>query len=1375
MFYFYLHQRLKNLVFTLIAVTAILFFSNTIPTVSAYQPAVHTTLYAQASDWTVHAQEGEDLSSGGSGLVIKEDEVTISGSISHRSFGDTLLAMVNYFIGFLGFLTTLAFVYAGVLWVLSGGNEDSITKAKKIMTYAALGMVVVILSFSAVRFIAGSAGGGDVGGGGAGEACNVNGDCEAGLICGFDNESSQFICTEPSPSGNICRDNADCPLGFKCNETSGRCDPYDRPGAIEGGPADPAYGENLDNMDSLMENLENDLDVSGLSDEVKEEVKNALTGTGGDTDQQIENLEDMLTNLPEGLTEADTRAIENLIDGLKRLKLIRAELEKLHETMPESKEILQAYDDTSDDLETLSEDPTNKIKYRRFDAQYKKLKQLVRDFPYVLARIFATPGQGNVPFSVQFDGLDSVDPTGGTISAYRWSYLDSAGKEVSLGSDPVVIHEFTEPNTYAVRLKVSTSQLDSDGYKTAADGVSVVRVQARPPESDVRFRINGTEAEDIMHVTLQESQAGLAFDPSSTVPAMGRTIQKYEWFYGDTGEEVRLAPTTVVHTYDEPGDYFVKLQTTDSLGVKDKRIVKLFVKSLAADIRFSPATGNVNTEFNFIGLGSRSDDGVIKDYAWQIQDAEGRTVIESDEDSFYHRFDRPGTYNVILQVTDIAGIKDRYVRELVIFSRSPVANFEFSTPTQNHPNRFEFNAVDSYDPDEGDQMTYSWDFDGNGDFDVIDSEEALVTYDYKKAGEYRAKLQVEDSFGQRSQVEKKVSVKSVLSGDIQTNRQATRVGEPIEFTADSPNAVAYLWEFGDGETQSSEETTMSHTYNKSGKFTVKMNFFDKDDNENYDTQRILVGAGDEPMAAISYTVNGREARLIENLCGENQEGAVVTRADLIRLDARNSINTDGSSRLLSYDWNFPGGEKSSNKESSYKFDEISKEGECFSVSLIVRDQLTGKLSKEDKTYFKVINQLPQITDFVITPPETDELITPAKVRLKVVNPKDMDGTIKKYRWWYTREGFEDERLGVHSTSASDTEIVITSFGEPDTLNRYFFVVEITDNDNGAYNSQERFGEVSYLDVKNGPNLSPVAEFTMDKTTISVGDSITFISRSYDPQGDPLPNDAFRWDFDGDGEFDDTTSGPQVNRQFNTPGEYEVRLKVVYRGLSSSASKIVFVETTESLPQAAFTYTIEGNTVRFDGSHSRFDPTLEDTTLRFEWDFDIADDANGNGIKDDDVQSTEMTASFEYPDMNLHRVKLKVKDFTGMEGVVVRDVDLNQTEAERQRNAYKSLRISAPKNPLTTLDIEIIPIVLEKGGSADLSVRVLNADGSPYNGKVFFEIMEGSGMFTPNPAEAKDSKASTIFNAADTGKTRIRVRATDTLHGELTEEATFNIK
>jgi PKD repeat protein len=1395
------------------------------------------------------ADEGAADQNTGLGLQIPGEAQISPDIVQTSTFGALVINIVDYFVGFLGTIAVIMFIYAGVLMVIAGGDEQLLTKAKKIMTYAAIGLVVVIISYSAVRFITGAGqeslcnngkgcesgtvcqqneksewrckasdqlcGGGctqgewcvlDGGdyvcesssGPGQLEGCHSSADCKSGEWCsanltcvaGSDtscmaNEECESpktcdmygFCRNPDANaGSSCKDNTDCPSKYVCNMDTNKCEAGGTGiGGVEGGPSQAAAEEALNNIAKLVTDLTDLLDgigddVDGLSDKDKAALLDALNaGMLADKMAGIQTLMDKTTD-PKAL-----EVMDKVMEAMEKLKDLREELDGLRLTMPESAKTIESWDKTSEALDNLIDDPLNNIKLRRFEKEYRELQDLIRKFPVVKSKIHAAPGEGNVPFTVTLDGMDSEDPTGGTISDYKWSYLDASGNSVSLGNEPVIVHEFTGPNTYSVRLQVSTSQTDADGYKTAMDGVSFVRVRANPPASQVAFKINGVQALDVYHVTLEEAQAGIAFDPSITVPALGRTIEKYEWLYGDAITEERSTPTAVVHSYNKAGEFFVTLKVTDNHGITDKRIIKLFVKSLAADIEVKPSDGNVNTEFSFRGVNSRSDDGSIKEYQWEINDPKGNTIAEKEEESFTYKFDSPGEYKVYLTVTDITGAKDKYLKILKISSRDPVASFTYDIPAPNHPNRVEFSALNSYDPDAGDKITYSWDFDGDGNFDIIKTNDINVTHEYKKTGEYRITLQAEDAFGQHNQIQKGISIDSVLSGDIVIPKRSAQVNEEVVLKADSPNSVAYLWEFGDGETINTDQPEVTYKYNKKGKYRVKMNFFDEEDNENSDTAFMLIGNQDYPVAAATVTVNGRDHGFTDDLCGEGKNGIVVNRADNLMLSAKDSVNTDGSGRMLSYDWRLADGTTNSRKEFSHRFSEVNREGECFSASLVVRDQVSGKLSDEDVIYFKVINELPTIIDFVIEAGEQKELVTPAKIILKAIGPKDPDGQVKKYRWWYYREGYEDEMLGVHSTSAPQTEMIITAQGEPDTVNRYHFVLEVMDNDGGIYNSFERFGEFSYLDIKNGPNLSPVAEFIVDKTTVSVGDSITFISQSYDPQGDEMPNDAYKWDFDGDGEFDDTSTGPQVNRQYNTPGEYTVRLKVVYRGLSSSATKTVFVEQVQSLPQAAFTYEIDGSTVKFDAGNSRYDPNLSDTTLRYEWDFDITKDANGNGINDDDVESTEMAPSYAYSDLGTYRVRLKVKDILGMEGVVVRDVNLSMSAADRQKNTYQSIKVNSPNQPITALNVAIMPVQVSKGDTADISVNVINADGSPYYGQVFFEIAEGSGELSPNPVQAKDSKASAIFTAADPGSVRIKVRATDTYYGEIIEEVVLTVK
>lgn len=1370
--------------------------------------------HAESSTLEVASSSIVGLEQGGSGLTIPTGSATISsGIVQDRTFGALVIDIINYFLGFLGFLATLMFIYAGVLMVVNSGVEEMITKAKTIMTYASLGLIVILLSFAIVKFITSSTGGGTGEGignnnsGNVGEfstcldsstcsqgeycsasgscvrgtdaTCNSNEDCDSEQIC-----SIYGFCRNPNASsGSICNSNTDCPPRFVCNLDVNQCQiggigfggNNSEGGGVISGESEGASEEVLDIIDDLFTDVVDILDpindlIENLSEDDRSNVITALEQ--GLLEDKISGIEDLIAGTDD---PAVLEVLERILDGLEALEDLRKELDRLRIVMPESEDSIKAYDEASEALNNLIDDPLNTVKLKRFEKRYRSLKDIIRTFPVVKSVIRAVPASGNVPFTVTLDGLDSIDPMGGTISNYEWSFLDNNGKTVSLGNEPVLVHEFTEANTYSIKLKVSTSRVDSAGFKTAADGISFVRIKANPPTSQVSFRINGIIPTDIYHVTLEEASAGLIFDPSSTVPALGRVIEKYEWLYGDTNSEERTTPTSVVHSYNKVGEFFVTLRVTDNHGLVDRKIIKLFVKSLAADINVSPDEGNVNTEFRFQGVNSRSDDGEIGDYKWEIEDKEGVVVAESEEENFYHIFDKPGEYNISLLITDITGSKDKSLKVLRVVSRPPISSFSYNITDSNHPNKVEFNAINSYDPDQGDNITYSWDFNDDGDFDIVKTNDIRVYYTYNRSGDYRVTLQVEDSFGERNQIQKGVSIKSTLSGDIFLEKRAAKVGDEITFEARSPNAVAYLWEFGDSETSSTEDNVIKYTYNKKGKYKVKLNFFDNDDNDNSDSTYMLIGDRDEPISAVNILVNGRDQGVIDDLCGPNKNGVSVTRADILLLSGKDSINRDGSSRLLSYSWELTDGSRSSRKEFTHKFDEISRADECFKASLVVRDQISGKVSEEDSIYFKVFNKEPTIVDFVIESEKGKELVTPTKVNLKAVTPKDLDGQIKKFRWWYYRDGYQDEKLGVHSTSNGETEIVITAEGQADSTNKYYFVLEVTDNDGGVYNTTERFGEVSYLDVKNGPNLSPVAEFTVDKTTIAVGDSITFVSQSYDPQGDKLPNDAYRWDFDGDGSFDDVSSGSQVNRQFNTPGEYEVRLKISHRGLSSSTSRTIFVEQVDSLPQAAFTYKIDGNKVSFDANNSRFDPNLDDTTLRFEWDFDVFDDDNGNGINDDDIQSSEVNPTFTFDEIRLYRVRLKVKDSLGMEGVVVRDVDLGLSAKEREAATYHSLGVSSPNQPLTSLLVSVSPSDIISSGTSDVTATVLNADNSPYLGKVYFEVIEGSGIFSPNPVDSKEAVASSIFSAIDPGLVKIRVRATDTYYGEVVEDVTINVK
>lgn len=81
--------------------------------------------------------------------------------------------IIRIVIGFLGIIAVGLIIYAGWLWMTSQGNEDKIEQAKKILTNAIIGLLIIISAFAIVSFIlnkligdfGGGPGGGDNGGG----------------------------------------------------------------------------------------------------------------------------------------------------------------------------------------------------------------------------------------------------------------------------------------------------------------------------------------------------------------------------------------------------------------------------------------------------------------------------------------------------------------------------------------------------------------------------------------------------------------------------------------------------------------------------------------------------------------------------------------------------------------------------------------------------------------------------------------------------------------------------------------------------------------------------------------------------------------------------------------------------------------------------------------------------------------------------------------------------------------------------------------------------------------------------------------------------------------------------------------------------------
>lgn len=62
---------------------------------------------------------------------------------------------LNFFLGFLGLLAVIMVIYGGVLYVTAAGEQEKVDKGKKIIMYAVVGIVIILLSFAIVNTLLG--------------------------------------------------------------------------------------------------------------------------------------------------------------------------------------------------------------------------------------------------------------------------------------------------------------------------------------------------------------------------------------------------------------------------------------------------------------------------------------------------------------------------------------------------------------------------------------------------------------------------------------------------------------------------------------------------------------------------------------------------------------------------------------------------------------------------------------------------------------------------------------------------------------------------------------------------------------------------------------------------------------------------------------------------------------------------------------------------------------------------------------------------------------------------------------------------------------------------------------------------------------------
>ena len=484
------------------------------------------------------------------------------------------------------------------------------------------------------------------------------------------------------------------------------------------------------------------------------------------------------------------------------------------------------------------------------------------------ANVTANVLTGPAPLAVAFNPSGSTSDDG--ITSYAWSFGDGTTR---VNTSPAVESKtYTTAGTYPVSLQI----IDGTGRTATANVTIVVTAPVAPVASFTSSHSSGV------------APLAVTFDPAASSDDV--QIASYRWDFG--GGDIRTTGTaaSVSKTFNTPGSYIVSLQVTDNAGLTAtaSRIITVNAPANVAPVASftsSHSSGVAPLAVTFNPAAS-SDDVQIVSYRWDFGDGDTRTMTSAA--SVSKTFGTPGTYTVILEVTDDVGLSATTsttvtVMEAEMEQDPPVAAFSASPGSGVAPLAVSFDPAASHD--DGQIVSYLWNF---GDGEVrTESTAASLSKTFSTPGSYTVTLQVTDDAGLTATASRIITVtepETVQDPPVAAFSASQSSGiAPLAVTfdpaasSDDRQIVSYRWDFGNGEVRTEPTAaSVSKTFGTPGIYGVILQVTDDAGLIATASRTITVTA---PPPAVGPHVSGIEVKLARGARGRVKGRATVAVVD----------------------------------------------------------------------------------------------------------------------------------------------------------------------------------------------------------------------------------------------------------------------------------------------------------------------------------------------------------------------------------------------------------------------------------------------------------------------------------------------------------------
>ena len=277
---------------------------------------------------------------------------------------------------------------------------------------------------------------------------------------------------------------------------------------------------------------------------------------------------------------------------------------------------------------------------------------------------------------------------------------------------------------------------------------------------------------------LTSSQPGSEGQPvtfSATVANAGDARLFYSWEFGDGEASGGIGQSSIEHIYQNEGIYKISLMVSDSSSIEvEKTLDGVVIENVPPEIvAGGPYTAQEGGKVTLDASESTDVDKLT--FSWDIGD--GQTEVGP---TVTYRAKKVGSNSVTLTVSDGT---DQTTEEVIIQVENVEPKANAGGPYKGQAGTDILidgaSAKDPSDPN-GEELSYSWDLDGDGSFEKTGKE---VTFTPEEPGKFEIILQVEDSDGGKSIATAVVAVKA------EDNIDPVAEDDSIDIEEDTPTAV----------------------------------------------------------------------------------------------------------------------------------------------------------------------------------------------------------------------------------------------------------------------------------------------------------------------------------------------------------------------------------------------------------------------------------------------------------------------------------------------------------------------------------------------------------------------------------------------------------